>query len=128
MNHPSIRFVTVATAAVSMLSMIAFAQTAKVNLTGTWIFTVETTAGPGVPTITLRQDGEKLAGHYSGQLGEADLGGSVKGQEIAFSFTVDVQGTKLLCTYTGSIESNDSLKGTVDISGLAGGTFTAKRK
>ena len=35
---------------------------------------------------------------------------------------------KLNCTYTGSIESSDSLKGTVDIAGLAGGTFTAKRQ
>ena len=128
MNHRSIRFVMYATAVVSTLSMIAFAQTGAVNLTGTWIFTVETTAGAGVPTITLRQDGEKLAGHYSGQLGEADLGGSVKGQEIAFTFTVDVQGMKLLNTYTGRIESNDALKGSVDIAGLAGGTFTAKRK
>ena len=128
MNHPSIRLVIYATAVVSMLSRIAFAQTGAVNLTGTWIFTVETTAGPGVPTITLRQDGEKLAGHYSGQLGEADLGGSVKGQEIAFTFTVDVQGMKLLNTYTGRIESNDALKGSVDIAGLAGGMFTAKRK
>ena len=117
-----------ATAVVSTLSMIAFAQTGAVNLTGTWIFTVETTAGAGVPTITLRQDGEKLAGHYSGQLGEADLTGSVKGQEIAFTFTVDVQGMKLKNTYTGSIEGNDALKGTVDIAGLAGGTFTAKRQ
>ena len=128
MNHRSIRFVIYATAVVSMLSIVASAQTATVNLTGTWIFTVETTAGSGVPTITLRQDGEKLSGHYSGQLGEADLDGSVKGQEIAFTFTVDVQGMKLRNTYTGRIESNDALKGSVDIAGLAGGTFTAKRK
>ena len=128
MNHPSIRFVMYATAVVSVLSMIAFAQTGTVNVTGTWIFTVDTSAGAGVPTITLRQDGEKLAGHYSGQLGEADLTGSVKGQDITFTFTVDLQGMKLKNTYTGSIEGNDALKGTVDIAGLAGGTFTAKRQ
>ena len=103
-----------------------FAQ-AKVDVTGKWTFTVDTSAGSGMPTITLKQEGEKLTGHYSGQLGEADLAGSVKGQDIVFKFEVDVGGQKLVNTYTGTIESKDALKGTVDIAGLATGTFSAKR-
>ena len=121
------RLVTI-TAAVMSLSVVVSGQAAKTDLSGTWSFTVETGAGSGVPTIALKQDGEKLAGHYSGQLGEADLTGSVKGQQIVFTFTVEAQGTKLVCTYTGSIENKDALKGTVDIAGLATGTFTAKRQ
>jgi hypothetical protein len=93
-------------AAIGMFSAVALAQ-AKVDLTGKWAFTVETSAGGGTPNITLKQDGEKLTGHYSGQLGEADLAGSVKGQDI---------------------QSKDSLKGTLNIAGLADGTFTAKRE
>jgi hypothetical protein len=76
----------------------------------------------------LKQDGEKLTGHYSGQLGESDLTGSVKGQDVVFTFTVDTQGFTLKCTYTGKVESNASLKGMVDLGGLAGGTFVAKRQ
>ena len=128
MNQPSIRLIVAQAIVVSMLSSVAFAQTGKINVSGKWMFTVDTTVGAGMPTITFTQDGEKLAGHYSGQLGEADLTGSVKGQAIAFTFTVDVQGMKLNCTYTGSVETNESLKGTMDIAGLAGGTFTAKRQ
>jgi len=100
---------------------------AKVDVTGRWTFTVDTSAGSGMPTITLKQDAEKLTGHYSGQLGEADLAGTVKGQDIVFKFEVDVGGQKLVNTYTGTIEGKDALKGTVDIAGLANGTFTAKR-
>ena len=114
--------------AIVMLSVVAVAQGARVDVTGTWTFTVQTSAGAGTPTITLKQDGEKLTGHYAGQLGEADLTGTVKGQDIVFSFTVDAQGTALKNTYTGTIEGKDSLKGTVDIAGLATGTFTAKRQ
>jgi hypothetical protein len=114
--------------AVVMLSTIAFAQAAKVDLTGNWVFTVETSAGSGTPTITLKQDGDKVTGHYSGQLGEADLTGALKGQELVFEFTVDVQGMPLKCTYTGNVENKDSMKGTVNIAGLANGTFTAKRQ
>ncbi len=114
-------------AAIVVLSAAALAQ-GKVDLTGKWAFTVETGAGGGMPNITLKQDGEKLTGHYSGQLGEADLTGSAKGQEFSFAFSVEVQGAKLNCTYTGSVQSKDSLKGTLSIAGLADGTFTAKRE
>ena len=110
-------------------SFNATAQSAKGDVTGKWAFNVQTDAGSGTPTVTLKQDGEKLTGHYSSQtLGEADLTGTVKGNEIKFSFSADAQGTSLNVTYTGTIESKDSLKGTVDLGGLAQGTFTAKRQ
>jgi hypothetical protein len=120
----------VTSAAVAMLvAAAAFAgQAAKVDVTGKWLFNVETAAGSGTPTITLKQDGEKLTGHYSGQLGEADLTGSVKGQDVNFKFTVDVQGNNLDCIYTGSVEAKDAIKGKVSIVGLGDGTFTAKKQ
>jgi hypothetical protein len=104
-------------------------QSAKVDLTGKWAFSVQTDGGTGTPTVTLKQDGEKLTGHYSSTtLGEADLTGTVKGQQIDFAFTANLQGTSLEVKYTGTIENKDALKGTVDIGGLAQGTFTAKRQ
>jgi len=107
---------------------LASAQAAKVDVTGKWAFNVETGAGSGTPTITFKQDGEKLAGKYNGQFGEADLTGTVKGQDIAFTFNVDAQGTMLNFKYTGTIENKDALKGKVEIVGLGDGTFTAKRQ
>ena len=105
------------------------AQSSKIDVTGKWTFTVQTDAGGGTPTVTLKQEGEKLTGHYSSQnLGEADLTGTVKGQEIKFTFNADAQGTSLTITYTGTIENKDSMKGSVDLGGMAQGTFTAKRQ
>src|SRR5215831_16223080 len=105
------------------------AQGAKVDVTGKWAFTVQTDAGTGTPTVTLKQDGEKLTGHYSSQtLGEADLTGTLKGNKIDFSFNADLQGNKLEVKYSGTVESKDSMKGTLDIAGLGGGSFTAKRQ
>jgi hypothetical protein len=114
-------------AVVCLCSLVAWAQ-AKLDVTGKWTFNVETSAGGGTPNITLKQDGEKLTGHYSGQLGEADLTGSIKGPDFTFVFTVDFQGNALQCTYKGSAESKDALKGTLNIAGLGDGTFTAKRQ
>jgi hypothetical protein len=116
--------------AIVLASSIVFAaQNAKVNVTGKWLFQVETGAGSGTPTVTLKQDGEKLTGHYSSMtLGEAELTGTVKGSAIQFSFTADVQGMKIDVAYSGTVENNDAMKGTVTLGGLGEGTFTGKRQ
>ena len=100
----------------------------KVDVTGKWQFTVTTDAGTGSPTVTFKQQGDSLTGHYSSQvLGESDFKGTLKDGKIAFVLQVEVQGTKLLVTYNGTVESNDAMKGTVDLGGQGTGSFTGKR-
>ena len=107
---------------------VALAADAPANVAGNWSVEVSGGAGKTTQTITLKQDGEKLTGHYSGQLGEADLTGTAKGSDIEFKFTVDVQGNALNCIYTGAVDAKDSMKGKVQIVGLGDGSFTAKRQ
>jgi len=115
--------------AIALAAAAAFAQASKVDLTGKWLFNVQTDQRSGTPTVTLKQDGEKLTGHYSSQtFGEAELTGTVKGPDVKITVSADAQGTQVQLTYTGTIENKDSMKGSVDISGLAQGTFTAKRQ
>ena len=97
------------------------------NVTGEWAFTVTTDQGSGTPSMTFKQDGEKLTGTYNGQFGTADLTGTVKGNAIQFSFTIDVQGQQAPATYKGTVEKN-AMKGTMDIGGMVSGTFTATKK
>ena len=104
-------------------------QAAKVDVNGVWAFTVQSAAGTGTPTVTLKQDGEKLTGHYSSQLvGEATLAGTVKGQTIDFTVVGEIQGMKIELTYTGTVEGKDSMKGKLSAGELGDGTFTAQRK
>jgi hypothetical protein len=104
--------------------VMAQGAAAKIDLTGTWIFNVETDQGGGTPTVTFKQEGEKLTGTYTGLFGELPITGTLKGQAIVFKFGSADAGE---ITYTGTVENNSSMKGTVDIPGIAG-TFTAKRK
>jgi hypothetical protein len=97
------------------------------NVTGEWTFTVQTDQGGGTPIITFKQDGEKLTGKYAGQLGNADLTGTLKGNVIHFTFTLDVQGQQAPVTYDGTVEKN-TMKGKLDIGGMVNGTFTATKK
>jgi hypothetical protein len=97
------------------------------NVTGEWEFNVQTDQGGGTPTLTFKQDGEKLTGKYVGQLGNADLTGTVKGDAIHFTFTLDIQGQQAPVTYDGTVEKN-TMKGKMDIAGMVNGTFTGTKK
>ena len=112
--------------AIGLLTTARLAAQA-VNVTGEWTFNVQTDQGGGTPTITFKQDGEKLTGKYAGQLGNADLTGTVKGSAIHFTFTIDAQGQQAPVTYDGTVEKN-TMKGKLDIGGMISGTFTATKK
>jgi hypothetical protein len=99
----------------------------KINVTGTWVFQVETSMGSGAPVVTFNQDGETLTGRYKGMLGEADLEGAVKGSNIDFSFKVNAEGMQGTVTYSGTVE-NSTIKGTVQLGELGQASFTAKRQ
>jgi hypothetical protein len=94
------------------------------NLSGSWSFAVVTENGTGTPTVTLAQTGTQLAGTYeSSRMGARTLSGSVKGDSVTFL----LGGGQVPLTFLGVIESDSTLKGTVDFAGQGGATFTAKR-
>jgi len=116
-------------AVVVAMAIPAMAQ--GVNVTGKWTFDVQTGQGGGQPTVTFKQDGEKLTGHYSSQLlGEADFTGTVKGNAIQFTFDADLQGTKVDVAYTGTVDPGGAtMKGSLNIAGgQLTGTFTGKKQ
>jgi hypothetical protein len=118
-----------ANALVLALALLVSAQVLAqaTNVTGEWTFNVTTDQGGGTPTLVFKQEGEKLTGKYTGTLGAADLTGTVKGNAIHFTFTVDVQGQQAPVTYDGTVEKN-TMKGTLNIAGAINGTFTGTKK
>jgi hypothetical protein len=121
-----VRFLSVIALSLAFLNSAPVAAQGT-NVSGDWTFNVQTDQGGGTPTITFKQDGEKLTGKYVGQLGSADLTGTVKGNAIKFTFTIDAQGTPAPVTYEGTVEKN-TMKGKLDIGGMINGTFTATKK
>lgn len=129
-RHFRMRTITVVVATgLFLLSLVAIPTAQGVNITGTWIFDVQTGGGSGQPTVTFKQDGEKLTGHYSSQtLGEADLTGTVKGNAVQFSFNANAQGQQIDVTYTGTVDGS-SMKGSVSMAGgQLTGSFTGTKK
>src|SRR5256885_10967402 len=92
-------------ASVMLAPVVTCAQAEKkIDQTGNRLFSVTTDDGTGTPTVTLKQSGDTLSGHYSSQaFGEMDFkGGTVKDKKISFKFSADVQGTQFVVTYTGT--------------------------
>ena len=106
----------------------AAAPADKTDVSGAWAFQVETPAGAGSPTFTFKQEGEKLTGQYKGAFGEAPLTGTVKANKIAFTIKVQAQGQDTTITYTGTVEKDGTMKGTVSLGEAGSGTWTAKRQ
>ena len=129
MRRSAVRIAATVTAIVLCMGGMAAGQSAKVDVTGVWAFTVESAAGTGLPTVTTKQEGEKLTGHYSSMFfGEAELTGTVTDQAINFIVTAEAQGTKVELKFTGTVEAKDAMKGKLSAAELGDGTFTAKRK
>ena len=70
-----------------------------------------------------------LTGHYtSARLGETDVTGSVDGNTVTVTFEADLQGQLLGGEYTGTVDADGVWSGTFDLSGFAGGPFTATKQ
>jgi hypothetical protein len=100
-----------------------------IDVTGVWAFQIEIGGGAtGIPTVTFKQEGEKLSGTYSSQVvGEQQLTGTITGNAISFGFTASFDGNAVKVTYTGTVEK-DTMKGTVTFGDLGEGNWSGKRK
>ena len=105
----------------------ASAQTADVA--GAWTLTVSTDNAITNPSLTLVQDGETLTGHYSSEaLGENDIRGMVSGSTVTIRFMADLQGQGVPVVYSGTVDAEGKMSGSLDIAdGMLGGTFTGTR-
>ena len=99
------------------------------DVSGTWNASLQLDTISATPSFTLKQDGTKLTGEYvSQQYGKFPLSGEVTGTAVTFTVSMNIEGNALNAVYTGVLQADGSLKGTVDIGGAMGGTFSASRK
>src|SRR5215468_10532688 len=104
----------------AILMLCASALTAA-DLTGTWSANVTLDVGSGMATFKFTQSGESLSGSYAGTLGEAKVTGTVKGDQVEFSFDGGHAGK---IVYQGALEGTSKMKGSCQYGALGKGTFT----
>jgi hypothetical protein len=100
---------------------------AQTNVTGDWDVTVTSPQGTNTTPVSFKQEGAKVSGIFKGPQGSLPFdGGSVTGDDLKFTFTVQVQGMELPITLTGKI-AGDTIAGKADFGGFAEGDWSAKR-
>ena len=101
---------------------------AAADVSGKWKAEVDVAGNAATPGFTFKQDGGTLTGTYKGMLGEAPITGTVEGKKIRWVVKANYDSNPVTIIYTGTIESDTLIKGTVDFAGQAEGTFTAKKE
>jgi hypothetical protein len=94
------------------------------DISGTWSAAVTLDAGSGTATFVFKQSGDAITGTYSGALGSAEVKGTVKGNDVEWSFENSDAGK---VSYKGTLQGA-TIKGTVVYGQLGNGTFTAEKK
>ena len=89
--------------------------TSTPSLTGTWSVTIELPNMTATPTMALKQEGEKVTGEYvSAQYGKFPMTGTIKGTDVVMSFQMNLEGDVLNVTYSGTLEKDGTMKGSVN--------------
>lgn len=100
------------------------------DLSGAW--TINGAFGDTIKyshTCALTEDGAgKLSGPCKGQQGETmQAAGAVSGTTVEIAYDTTYQGSPVHLDYKGDLQSDGSLKGTVDAGGLQGVSTATKQ-
>jgi opacity protein-like surface antigen len=112
---------------VSALALGAMQTALAADITGTWSMAVESPLGSGNPTFTFVQKGEEVTGTYKGQLGEAKVAGTLKGNALSVNYSINAQGMDLKITYSGTVDGN-TMSGKVVYGDQGEGTFKGTKQ
>ena len=117
-------------ARIGLLALLLFVPglaSAQTTVAGNWDVTINSPQGANTSLVVFKQDGDKVSGVFKGRAGELPFeGGTLTGNDLKFSFTINAQGMQLPITLTGKVEG-DTMSGKADFGGFAEGDWTAKR-
>ena len=113
----------------TLLSALILAPLAAMaDVSGTWTATFDTQVGEQSYTYEFKVDGMKLMGMAKSANGEVEItDGMIDGDKITFTENLNYQGMPLVIKYTGMMTSDDEIKFTRDVSGIAMEELVAKR-
>ena len=113
------------TLAITVLALLYALTAQAADLSGTWTANVTLDVGSGTATFNFTQKGEALSGSYTGTLGTEKVTGTVKGDNVDFSFDSEQAGR---IVYHGTMDGATKFKGTCEYGLLGKGTFAAEKK
>lgn len=109
-----------------VMAMALSGSAAWADVSGDWDFAVDLGGmGGGNASVTLKEGGDgTLTGTYNGQLGNTDF----EGESDGTSFKFDLVSQMGSVTYSGELQEDGTLVGTLDLMGMGEGSFVATRR
>jgi hypothetical protein len=119
------------TAIMILLAGFCFAGTFQIaaqtkSIAGEWDAAMNTPGGVRSSKIIFSVDGEKLTGTVKRSAGDVPLAGTIKGNDVQFSYTISYNGNDLTMTISGKLDG-DKINGTVSFGGNAEEQWSATR-
>jgi hypothetical protein len=111
---------------VGVLAIPDGASAQDVDLTGDWVFTVESPNGTGERKVTFVQDGNELSGEIASSRAAGPLSGTIDGDKVTFVAMVMMESGPFEITYTGTVKG-DEMEGAVAFGTYGSGTFKGHR-
>jgi hypothetical protein len=107
------------------LAATTFAATLA-DVSGDWSVDGEVYGTAVKYTCNLTQEGEKLSGTAKLDSGDAAVTGSVADKSVTWQFEVPYNGQMLTLVFDGTVESEKSIKGKIQVAGIEG-AFSATK-
>jgi zinc protease len=99
-----------------------------VNVAGTWALEITGPAGNTIPaTLNIKQDGNKISGTVTSQLGESELKPTtLNGSSFDATLTLNMGGQAIDAQVGGTVDG-ETIKGTIALPNFPALPFTGKR-
>jgi hypothetical protein len=99
------------------------------SVAGSWTLATNVQGNTGSPSCTFKQDAEKITGTCSAPNNtQSEVTGEVTDANVTFRYTIEWDGNPLTLVFTGTLDSDTTMKGTIDVQPMGvPGEFTAKK-
>jgi len=122
MKHPHLMLIAI-------LSIGGTAMAADTTLAGSWKIHTDIAGNEGDQVCSFAQKDTALSGSCKGDDGGShDLTGKIDGKKVTWQYKSEYNGDPLTLVFTGTVDSDSSFSGAVDVQPMGiDGTFTAKK-
>lgn len=98
-----------------------------VDVTGTWDAAVKSPDGETAFTLVLKQSGSQITGELKSEMGTASIeDGTVSGNSITFTVSLDIGGQNVEMSFSGTVEEN-TIEGTIDMGPMGTAEWEAEK-
>lgn len=129
---PRLRTASLGWGRLALLALVALALGAPgvsaqaPDLSGEWIFTVQSPNGTGTRRATLIQEGDSITGTISSDRATGDVIGAVEDGVVTLNALLMMASGPFEVVYEAEV-TDDTMTGTVDFGSYGSGTFTGRK-